>query len=351
MFLIPTHITFVPTTIRTVQNSIDTIMKLKFNNRKTKVQQLTNYIETAISHRSLEIGDKLPSINELSKRHDVSRDTVFKALIKLKEKGLIDSIHGKSYFVSNDSSFNILLLLDRFSPFKEELYYSLIKKFPDNYKIDLWFHQYNQKLFDTIIDESVGRYSKYIVMSYDNEILPSNLTDIPKEDIMLIDFGKFDKNEYSYVCQDFDEYFYNALISIKDDLLKYNKLIFVLNPKHKHPQSSRDYFIKFCKNFSIEYEVASDASNDIEQGSCYIIISQSDVVKIIKQSKSKEMVMGLDFGVIAYNENPFYEIIGNGVSSIGIDWKEMGTLAAEFILTNNKVQKYLNTTINKRESF
>lgn len=325
-------------------------MELKFNNQETKVQQLTDYIEAAISHQSLKVGDKLPSINALSNKHNVSRDTVFKALYKLKEKGLIDSIHGKNYFVANQSP-NILLLLDRFSPFKEALYYSLINKLPDNYKTDLWFHQYNKKLFDTIIDASKGRYSKYIVMNYDNEILSDKLAALPKDNVMLIDFGKFDKNGYSYVCQDFDEYFYNALLSIKEDLLKYNKLVFVLSTKHQHPQSSREYFIKFCTDHHIEYEIANDASSNIRRNCCYIVIKQTDVVELIKQSNEEKMVMGTDFGLIAYNENPFYEIIGTGVSSMGINWKEMGAKAADFILTGNKIQTYLNTIVNKRESF
>ena len=102
-------------------------MELKFNNRETKVQQLTDFIELSISRQSLKIGDKLPSINELSTKYSVSRDTVFKSLMKLKEKGLIDSIHGKNYFVA-DQSPNIFLLLDRFSPFKESLYNSLANK-------------------------------------------------------------------------------------------------------------------------------------------------------------------------------------------------------------------------------
>lgn len=336
--------------IRTVQNSIDKIMKLKFNNRETKVQQLADYIESAISRQSLKIGDKLPSINELSTEHGVSRDTVFKSLMKLKERGLIDSIHGKNYFVSNQSS-NILLLLDRYSPFKEELYNSLVNRLPDNYKTDLWFHQYNKHLFDTILDESIGRYSKYIVMNYNNEILSPKLSEIPRDKLLLIDFGNFDKKEYSYICQNFDEQLYSALESIKDDLTKYNKLIFILNINHPHPQSSRDFFVKFCRDNSLNYETLNEVPYSIEKGCCYIIIKQIDVVETIKNAKHDKMEMGIDFGVIAYNENPFYEIIGEGVSSIGINWKDMGMLAAEFITTGKKTQTYLNTIINKRKSF
>lgn len=325
-------------------------MELKFNNRETKVQQLTDFIELSISRQSLKIGDKLPSINELSTKYSVSRDTVFKSLMKLKEKGLIDSIHGKNYFVA-DQSPNILLLLDRYSPFKESLYNSLANKLPVDYKIDLWFHQYNRNLFDTIIEESLGRYSNYIVMNYDNEIISPKLSKISKEKLLLIDFGKFEKDDYSYVCQDFDEQLYNALFEIKNELKKYNKLVFILDTKHPHPQSSRDFFIRFCNDYNFSYETLNHAPKKIESNNCYIIIKQTDVVEVIKHANYSNMEMGKDYGVIAYNENPFYEIIGNGVSSIGINWKEMGEYAADFILTGKKIQRYLNTIVNKRSSF
>ena len=55
--------------------------------------------------------------------------------------------------------------------------------------------------------------------------------------------------------------------------------------------------------------------------------------------------------MLAYNENPFYEVVEEGISSIGIDWRRMGEIAAEFVINDKKVQTYLPTTITKRNSF
>ena len=76
----------------------------------------------------------LPSINKLSREYQVSRDTVFKAFIDLKDRGIIDSTPGKGYYVTNKLT-NILLLLDEYSPFKYSLYNSFIKKLSINYKV------------------------------------------------------------------------------------------------------------------------------------------------------------------------------------------------------------------------
>ena len=100
----------------------------------------------------------LPSINYLSKTYNVSRDTVFKAFLDLREKRLIDSTPGKGYYVINRQK-NILLLLDEYSAFKNTLYNSFIKKLSQSYKVDLWFHQYNERIFNIIMHDAIGRYN------------------------------------------------------------------------------------------------------------------------------------------------------------------------------------------------
>ena len=54
-------------------------MELNFNGKNTKVQQLSDYLQDSISANELKVGDELPSINFLSQKFHVSRDTVFKA--------------------------------------------------------------------------------------------------------------------------------------------------------------------------------------------------------------------------------------------------------------------------------
>ena len=142
--------------------------KKTFGQQSSKVTQLADTLSQAISMKKFREGDSLPSINQLSAEYGVSRDTVFKAFLDLRERGLIDSTPGKGYYVTSQVT-NVLLLLDQYTPFKEALYNSFVKHLPINYKVDLLFHQYNERLFNTIIRESVGKYNKYIVMNFDNE--------------------------------------------------------------------------------------------------------------------------------------------------------------------------------------
>lgn len=325
-------------------------MKKIFGQHTTKVKQLADMISQDISMGVYKTGDLLPSINQLSGIYKVSRDTVFKSFLDLKERGLIDSTHGKGYYVVSKLT-NVLLLLDEYSPFKYVLYDSFIKQLSLNYKVDLLFHQYSERLFNTIIRESLGRYNKYIVMNFDNERLSPNLSKIDPSRLLLLDFGKFDKDSFSYLCQDFDGGFYSALKSLEGSLRKYHKLAMLWPKDSFHPRSSRDYFEKFCGDYHLESEVLEDIERvEVCKGVVYIAIRQIDVVAIIKKSRENNLTCGVDFGVIAYNETPAYEVIDHGITVLSINWEQMGRKAAGFVLSGKPIQETLPTEVRLRGS-
>lgn len=321
-----------------------------FGQQSSKVTQLADLISQAISMREFLEGDSLPSINELSRRYGVSRDTVFKAFSDLRERGIIDSTPRKGYFVTGQVT-NVLLLLDQYTPFKETLYNSFAKHLSVNYKVDLLFHQYNERLFSTIVRESVGKYNKYVVMNFDNERFSASLNKISPARLLLLDFGKFEKERYSYVCQDFDESFYGALQRLDDRFSSYRKFVFLFPSSLKHPQSSKDYFFRFCQDYNLSGSVEEDVENlKVEKDTAYLAIKQQDVVKVVKQGRLAGLKCGKDFGLLAYNDIPSYEVIDEGITALTIDWEQMGNEVARFVLDNAVVQKYLPTEVRLRNS-
>ena len=162
---------------------------IQFGQQSTKVKQLSDLIEQDILMGKYRTDTSLPSINVLSRTYHVSRDTVFKAFADLRERRLIDSTPGKGYYVINRQE-KIFLLLDEYSPFKNTLYNSFVKKLSTSYKVDLWFHQYNEHIFDTILREAIGRYNYYVVMNFDNERFSPLFDKIPPSRLLLLDFGK-----------------------------------------------------------------------------------------------------------------------------------------------------------------
>ena len=324
--------------------------KATFGQHSSKVTQLADTLSQAISMKEFREGDSLPSINQLSAQYGVSRDTVFKAFLDLRERGLIDSTPGKGYYVTSQVT-NILLLLDEYTPFKEALYNSFIKHLPINYKVDLLFHQYNERLFNTIIRESIGKYKKYIVMNFDNEKFSTALNKINPSRLLLLDFGKFEKDKYSYICQDFDDSFYLALFTLKERMQKYLQIVFLFSKGLKHPQSRKEYFTRFCEKEGFLHEIQEDIENlTVRKGTVYIAIKQQDVVKVVKQGRLAGLKCGKDFGLLAYNDIPSYEVIDEGITSLSIDWEMVGNEAANFVLNNVPIQKYMPTEVRLRKS-
>ena len=214
------------------------------------------------------------------------------------------------------------------------------------------FHQYNEHLFETIIRESIGKYSMYVVMSFSNDILSDTLKTIPTNKLLLLDFGNFEKDEFSYICQDFNQALYDSLMQGIDALKKYRKLTFVFPEDLRHTISSIDYFIKFCIDNSFEYELIRKNSEwkGVEKNCAYLCILTEDFVRVIKEADAKMLTIGEDIGLIAYNDDPVLEVIKNGISSISIDFSLMGEKAAEFIKTKNQIQEYLPTKLTIRAS-
>ena len=144
-------------------------MKVTFGQQTTKVKQLADLLSQEISMGKYKSDCTLPSINKLSREYQVSRDTVFKAFIDLKDRGIIDSTREKVTTLPTSLQ-TFCFLLDEYSPLNTR-YIIVLSKLSINYKVDLLFHQYNERLFNTILRESIGRYNKYIVMNFDNEKL------------------------------------------------------------------------------------------------------------------------------------------------------------------------------------
>lgn len=301
--------------------------------------------------REIKLGDNLMSINEASAFYKVSRDTVFKAYSELKKRGVIDSNPTKGYFVTGNVH-HVLLLLDTYSAFKQDLYHRFVANLPENYKVNLIFHQYNETLFDTIIRESKGKYSMYVVMNFSNNKFSNTLTSIPVDKLLLLDFGDFEKSDFSYICQDFNDSFYSCLKQGISLLRKYKKLCFVFPEELCHPVSAIDYFERFCTENQFESEVIRSNANwkGVEKGVAYLCIVSQDLVKIIKDADTKAFSIGSDFGLIAYNNDPILEVIKNGISSISIDFGLMGEKAAQFIKNKVAIQEYLPTALILRGS-
>jgi len=326
-------------------------MVFELDQNKSKVHQIAHKISSAISRGEYKEGDALPSINKISSDFNLSRDTVYKAFQNLKNRGIIESVPTKGYFVTKKVN-NIFVLLDVFSSFKDDFYKELIHHLSLNYRIDLYFHQFNEKLFNNLIIDSLGRYDLYIVTNFINDVYYDVLDRLDNSKVLLIDLGKFKKDKFSYICQGFDNTLYDCLTSGLDLIRKYNELRFIFPMEAEHPQSCIPFFIKFCEDNGLKYQLVRRKmeETDIMPGVAYLLARHSDVVEFTKICRAKKLKMGEDVGLITFNDTPMLEVIENGITVISTDFKQMGKLTAEYIKNRQKIQTYIPTRLIVRGS-
>ncbi len=328
--------------------------ELKFtidnNSNILKFQQLVDAIIDSISRSELKEGEMLPSVNQIMKECQLSRDTVFKAYAELKKRGVVESVPNRGYFVTKNIT-KVFLFLDTFKAYKEVLYGSFLKHLAKNISVDLHFHHYNIGVFEKIINESLGKYSKYIVMNFDNQKVPGIIRKIPPEQLLIIDWKIHSTNNQSSVYQNFGEPVYHCLKENQERIRKYEKFTFYYPSFTYHPKTAIDYFRKFCSEFGITHSVIFEPEKfKIKQGNLYFLVSDRTLANFLDQCAENNFEPGVEAGVISYNETPMKKYVKNGITVISTDFELMGQKAAEFVNTGEPVQFEVPTSLKLRSS-
>ncbi|WMI67015.1 GntR family transcriptional regulator [Aestuariibaculum sp. YM273] len=326
------------------------LFELNFNSDIPKYQQLVNAINDALSNNTLGSGDPLPSVNVMCKDYSLSRDTVFKAYSILKENGVIESVPNKGYFVANDTR-KVLLVLDTFKAYKEVLYHSFVNDLPKNVIVDVQFHHYNINNFKTILQNSKGKYYKYVVMSFNHKEVPTVLAEFEKDKLLLIDWNIHSEDDNNYVFQDFGQAFQEALEQAVLAFKKYKRVVFVYPAFTSHPPETVANFKRFCDTHKLNYKVITEVNDfKVTKGEAYISVSDRILGNFLEQCRNNNFEPGTDVGFLSYNETPMKPFIYKGISVVSTDFKAMGATAADFVNEDKTIQKYIPTKLILRES-
>ncbi len=320
------------------------------NSNVLKFQQLVDAIMNSICQNQLKSGEMLPSVNQIMSECQVSRDTVFKAYAELKKRGVVESVPNRGYFVTKNIT-KVFLFLDTFKAYKEVLYGSFRKNLPKNIGVDLHFHHYNINVFEKIINDSLGKYSKYVIMNFDHPKVSKLISKIPEEQLLIIDWKINASETQSTVYQDFGESVYQSLKANVDKISKYQEFTFYYPEFTYHPKIAIDYFEMFCNDYGIKYNIIYDSEQfKIKQGSLYLLVSDRTLANFLDQCEELGFEPGREVGVISYNETPMKKYVKNGVTVISTDFELMGKKAAEFVTNSKPVQFKVPTTLKLRSS-
>lgn len=339
---------------------LQSIVRINPSSRIPKYQQIVNSIIEDIDKGILIIGDRIPSINDISEEFYLSRDTVEKAYNHLKKKKIIVPVKGKGFYVSSSvsqSQIKILFLLNKLSNYKLKIYNSFVNSLGSDAKVDLHIYHCDAQNLLNSLEENMGAYDYYIVMPHlkdknnlhltENNALITQLKKIPSDKLIIMDnhlpsLGE----EVASIYQDFHSDIYKALQEGTERLRKYDKLILVF-PEcdlYPYPQEIKAGFLKFCKNYYFDYEVIPKIFSDMELDSkdAFITIEENDLVCLIKQMRDRNLRLGEDIGIISYNDTKLKDLLG--ITVISTDFRVMGETAAYMI--NKKKSEVVKNVFN-----
>lgn len=302
---------------------------------KPKYKQIIDSVYNAIERKALKKGDKIPSINEICSDFSLSRDTVMLAFNELKSMGILISQPGKGYYIATTEiqyEEKIFVLFDELNAFKEDLYNSLMSNLRGKANVEVYFHHFNYKVFKNLIADSIGKYTSYIIMPATFDNTQHLLSKIPKDKVFILDRLKPDLDMYSVIYQDFKQDFYDALSEGISLLRKYRKLVFV-NPGGKEPMERSTAFVEFCVENEFEYKVVKSLIG-IRPSlyEAYFLISDRDLVELVKITKYYNLKLGKKFGIVSFNDTMLKDVVAGGITTISTDFVEMGKTLSDMVL-------------------
>lgn len=317
-------------------------IKLDNYSSTPKYQQIFNSITQGIEDGNIEAGARLPSIPEICSNFDIAKKTVEKAYRMLKDKGIIEAVHGKGHYVKTArvrQRRRIFLIFNKLSRHKKIIYDQFVRELGDDVAIDFYVYHNEFALFREMITNPNHRvvYSNYVIIPHfmsSAHKAKEIINQLPKHKLLILDkLVEGIEGNYPAVYQNFEKNIYDALHELRPRIREYDKVNLVFPYDTYQPRDIIWGFQRFCVDADMTCEVISDIeTHELARREVYITLMEEDLVNLIKKTKQLNYQPIRDVGIISYNENPIKEILLNGITVISTDFEEMGRAAARQII-------------------
>lgn len=339
-------------------------IKLDISSKIPVYKQIIREIQELVDLGEYRMGDYIPSMNELADDLQISKETVKKAYSILREKGIIDSSHGKGFYITNDgqNKIKILLIFDKISTYKQVLYSSFTVHIEDSSEITIRLHNQDIDLFEHFIEENLDKYDYYLITPH-FPLVPDIqkkvigiLKRIPNRKLLLLDrYIEGLPGNFGCVYQNFETDIFDGLKQGLDTFRSYKKLNVISMHGSMYAQLIEKGIKKFCIENQINFEVHNNINTEIiQKQEVYLILNSqldSEIIELVRIAKMKDYEIGKDIGIISYNESPVNEIILNGLTVLSTDFKQMGILAAQMIMNKSLKKTKCDFRMIRRGTF
>ncbi|HTN36584.1 MAG TPA: GntR family transcriptional regulator [Arachidicoccus sp.] len=310
-------------------------------------KQIMESIYELMESEKLSVGDLLPSMNELSKNLNISRETVKKAYNLLREENVIEASQGKGFYLApkKKNKIKILLLFDKLSTYKQVLFNSFAASMRNTSELTIRLHNQDIELFEHFVKVNLNKFDYYLITPHfplDAETqarLIKVLRKIPNRKLILLDRNIEElPGNYGAIYQDFEKDIYEGLHQAHDLLKKYKTLNVISMKGSLYAPLIEKGVERFCKEKHIKYNFYKTINvNRIQKQESFLILNSqldTELIELIRAARLRNLKVGEDIGILSYNESPVNEIILNGLTVLSTDFVQMGELASKMIMDN-----------------
>ncbi len=285
-----------------------------------------NSIINAIENKTLGIGDKLPSINQLCSEKLLKRDTIMYAFNELRSKGIISGMQGKGYYVASTEvrlSDRYFILFDSLNDFSGAVYNALVAAMPAKSVTDIFFHYHRDSRIKEILDQKNGEYSSYIIDYKGLENYDTLLAKLPSLRTCLIGKPENGLAKNSSVFFEPDNDIYEALRTLRRPLKKYCRLVY-LSAKEKFNKGYEEGFARFCHQEKTDYLICHNPESlRPALYEAYFVHDETVLIKLLRQIRKSDLTVGENLGIVTFGDSPLKEITLGGLTAIKHDFEEL----------------------------
>ncbi len=238
----------------------------------------------------------------------------------------------------------VLLIFNKLSDFRNEIYNGFLLQIGSRASVDLYIHPITHPSsihFAEVIRDKLTTYDFFAIMlhaTHINEDILKTLNSIPKEKLLILDKrNEFIRGNYACVYQDFEADIYEALSKAKSLINKYKTLNFVIQEKYFYSLAIMEGVTRFAIENNLTYNIYTEVNDGIiRRNEAYLILSERFLAEILKHCTIQNLKIGLDIGILSYNETPVKEVLSGGITVVTTDHFQLGKTAAELILNGKK---------------
>ena len=238
----------------------------------------------------------------------------------------------------------VLLIFNKLSDFRNEIYNGFLLQIGSRASVDLYIHpitHHNSIHFAEVIRDKINTYDFFAIMlhaTHINEDILKTVNSIPKEKLLILDKrNEFIRGNYACVYQDFEADIYEALLKAKNLITKYKTLNFVIQEKYFYSLAIMEGVTRFAIENNLKYNIYTEVNDGIiRKNEAYLILSERFLAEILKHCNVKDLKIGLDIGILSYNETPVKEVLSGGITVVTTDHFQLGKTAADLILNGKK---------------